>query len=73
MVYGRPVSASAAVQAGELPRAQTIYTELKPLLEFIVPGGLATTVEAGLASLGAAVGDASPAQQGCRRRAIADV
>lgn len=28
-----------AVRASELPRAQTIYTELKPLLEFIVAGG----------------------------------
>jgi 4-hydroxy-tetrahydrodipicolinate synthase len=46
-----------AVRAGELPRAQTIYTELKPLLEFIVAGGLATTVKAGLALIGAGVGD----------------
>ena len=46
-----------AVRAGELPRAQTIYTELKPLLEFIVAGGLATTVKAGLELIGAAVGD----------------
>lgn len=33
-----------AVRAGELPRAQTIYAELKPLSEFIVARGLATTV-----------------------------
>jgi 4-hydroxy-tetrahydrodipicolinate synthase len=46
-----------AVRAGELERAQTIYTELKPLLEFIVAGGLATTVKAGLDLLGAGVGD----------------
>jgi 4-hydroxy-tetrahydrodipicolinate synthase len=46
-----------AVRAGELQRAQTIYTELKPLLEFIVAGGLAATVKAGLELLGAGVGD----------------
>jgi 4-hydroxy-tetrahydrodipicolinate synthase len=46
-----------ALRAGELQRAQTIYTELKPLLEFIVAGGLATTVKAGLKLLGAGVGD----------------
>lgn len=46
-----------AVQASELQRAQTIYAELKPLLEFIVAGGLATTVKAGLELLGAGVGD----------------
>jgi 4-hydroxy-tetrahydrodipicolinate synthase len=46
-----------AVRAGELQRAQTIYDELKPLLEFIVAGGLATTVKAGLDLLGAGVGD----------------
>jgi 4-hydroxy-tetrahydrodipicolinate synthase len=47
----------AAVREGELPRAQAIYTELKPLLEFIVAGGLATTVKAGLELMGAGVGD----------------
>ncbi|MBO0880176.1 MAG: dihydrodipicolinate synthase family protein, partial [Mycobacterium sp.] len=46
-----------AVRGGELKRAQTIYAELKPLLEFIVAGGLATTVKAGLELLGAGVGD----------------
>ena len=46
-----------AVRAGELQRAQTIYTELKPMLEFIVAAGLATTVKAGLELLGAGVGD----------------
>jgi len=46
-----------AVRAGELPRAQAIYDELKPLLEFIVAGGLATTVKAGLELLGVGVGD----------------
>jgi 4-hydroxy-tetrahydrodipicolinate synthase len=46
-----------AVRASEFPRAQTIYTELKPLLEFIVAGGLATTAKAGLALIGAGVGD----------------
>jgi 4-hydroxy-tetrahydrodipicolinate synthase len=46
-----------AVLAGELSRAQAIYDDLKPLLEFIVAGGLATTVKAGLELLGAGVGD----------------
>ena len=46
-----------AVRAGELQRAQTIYTELKPLLEFIMAGGLAATVQAGLELLGVSVGD----------------
>jgi 4-hydroxy-tetrahydrodipicolinate synthase len=46
-----------AVRTGQLQRAQTIYAELKPLLEFIVAGGLATTVKAGLELLGAGVGD----------------
>lgn len=45
-----------AVRAGELQRAQTIYAELKPLLEFIVAGGLTTTVKAGLELLGVGVG-----------------
>jgi 4-hydroxy-tetrahydrodipicolinate synthase len=46
-----------AVRAGELDTAQKIYDELKPLLEFIVAGGLATTVKAGLDLLGVGVGD----------------
>ncbi len=46
-----------AVRARELARAQAIYTELKPLLEFIVAGGLATTVKAGLELLGVGMGD----------------
>jgi len=46
-----------AVRAGDLDKAQKIYDELKPLLEFIVAGGLATTVKAGLELLGAGVGD----------------
>ncbi|WP_375488332.1 dihydrodipicolinate synthase family protein [uncultured Mycobacterium sp.] len=46
-----------AVRVGELDKAQKIYDELKPLLEFIVAGGLATTVKAGLDLLGVGVGD----------------
>jgi 4-hydroxy-tetrahydrodipicolinate synthase len=46
-----------AVRAGEIPRAQAIYADLKPLLEFIVAGGLATTVKAGLELLGVGVED----------------
>jgi 4-hydroxy-tetrahydrodipicolinate synthase len=45
--------------AGELPRAQAIYAELKPLLEFVMAGGLATTAEAGLGLLGLGVGNPS--------------
>jgi dihydrodipicolinate synthase/N-acetylneuraminate lyase len=46
-----------AVRPGELPRARAIYTEVKLLLEFIVAGGLATTVKAGLQLPGVGVGD----------------
>lgn len=46
-----------AVCAGDLDKAQAIYDDLKPLLQFIVVGGLATTVKAGLDLLGFPVGD----------------
>jgi 4-hydroxy-tetrahydrodipicolinate synthase len=46
-----------AVRSGDLDKAQILYDELKPLLEFIVAGGLATTVKAGLELLGFPVGD----------------
>ncbi|CQD22228.1 dihydrodipicolinate synthetase family protein [Mycobacterium europaeum] len=46
-----------AVRAGDLDKAQTRYDDLKPLLQFIVAGGLATTVKAGLDLLGFPVGD----------------
>lgn len=46
-----------AMEAGELNRAQQIYESLRPLLEFIVAGGLPTTVKAGLDILGTNVGD----------------
>jgi 4-hydroxy-tetrahydrodipicolinate synthase len=46
-----------AVRAGDPQRAQVIYDDLKPLLEFIVAGGLATTVKAGLDLLGFPMGD----------------
>ena len=46
-----------AVRANEISTAQAIYVELKPLLEFIVAGGLATTVKAGLELLGVGVGN----------------
>jgi 4-hydroxy-tetrahydrodipicolinate synthase len=49
-----------AVRAGDFDKARTVYTELKPLLEFIVAGGLATTVKAGLDLLGVGVGDPRP-------------
>ncbi|MDI3315141.1 MAG: dihydrodipicolinate synthase family protein [Mycobacterium sp.] len=46
-----------AVRAGDARTAEAIYGELKPLLEFIVAGGLATTVKAGLDLLGFPAGD----------------
>jgi 4-hydroxy-tetrahydrodipicolinate synthase len=46
-----------AVRAGDLEKAQILYDDLKPLLEFIVTGGLATTVKAGLDLLGVPAGD----------------
>lgn len=46
-----------AVRAGDLTKAQAIYADLKPLLEFIVAGGLPTTVKAGLDLLGFPAGD----------------
>jgi dihydrodipicolinate synthase/N-acetylneuraminate lyase len=49
----------SAEGAGELPRAQAIYAELLPLLEFVVAGGLATTAAAGLGLLGVGIGDPS--------------
>lgn len=49
-----------AVRAHDLDKAQALYDDLKPLLEFIVAGGLATTVKAGLDLLGFAVGDPRP-------------
>lgn len=46
-----------AVRAGELEKAQLLYDDLKPLLQFIVAGGLPTTVKAGLELLGVPAGD----------------
>ena len=46
-----------AVRSGDLEKAQILYDDLKRLLEFIVAGGLATTVKAGLDLLGFPVGD----------------
>ncbi|MBS4729387.1 dihydrodipicolinate synthase family protein [Mycobacterium sp. SM1] len=46
-----------AVRAGDVSTAEAIYRDLKPLLEFIVAGGLATTVKAGLDLLGFPAGD----------------
>lgn len=46
-----------AVRAQDLETAQRLYDDLKPLLQFIVAGGLATTVKAGLELLGVPVGD----------------
>ncbi len=45
-----------AVRTGDLDKAQALYDDLKPLLEFIVAGGLATTVKAGLELLGVPAG-----------------
>ncbi|WP_172827284.1 dihydrodipicolinate synthase family protein [Mycobacterium asiaticum] len=46
-----------AVRAGDLEKAQIHYDDLKPLLQFIVAGGLPTTVKAGLDLLGVPVGE----------------
>ncbi|GAB1811172.1 dihydrodipicolinate synthase family protein [Mycobacterium sp. MUNTM1] len=46
-----------AVRAQDLDTAQKLYDDLKPLLTFIVAGGLATTVKAGLELLDFGVGD----------------
>ncbi|ATA28238.1 4-hydroxy-tetrahydrodipicolinate synthase [Mycobacterium lepraemurium] len=46
-----------AVRANDLDTAQRLYDDLKPLLTFIVAGGLATTVKAGLELLDFKVGD----------------
>lgn len=46
-----------AVRADDLEKAQLRYDDLKPLLQFIVAGGLPTTVKAGLDLLGFPVGD----------------
>ncbi|HEU0191173.1 MAG TPA: dihydrodipicolinate synthase family protein [Mycobacterium sp.] len=49
-----------AVRSGALDKAQVLYDDLKPLLEFIVAGGLATTVKAGLELLGVPAGVPRP-------------
>ncbi|OBJ50157.1 dihydrodipicolinate synthase family protein [Mycobacterium asiaticum] len=46
-----------AVRGGDLEKAQLLYDDLKPLLQFIVAGGLPTTVKAGLELLGVPAGD----------------
>lgn len=46
-----------AIRADDLEKAQLLYDDLKPLLQFIVAGGLPTTVKAGLDLLGVPVGD----------------
>ena len=45
-----------AVQAGDLDAARLLYDDLRPLLEFVVAGGLPTTVKAGLELLGVPAG-----------------
>ncbi|OLP01966.1 dihydrodipicolinate synthase family protein [Mycolicibacterium porcinum] len=50
----------AAARAGDWSKAEAIYTEFKPFLEFIVAGGLPTTIKGGLELLGRSVGDPRP-------------
>jgi 4-hydroxy-tetrahydrodipicolinate synthase len=50
----------AAAQAGDWTKAEAIYAEIKPFLEFIVAGGLPTTIKGGLELLGRGVGDPRP-------------
>lgn len=45
-----------AVREGNLDRARDLYDEIQPLLEFIVAGGLPTTIKAGLEILGTDMG-----------------
>lgn len=45
-----------AIRAGDAARAETLYEDLRPLLEFIVAGGLPTTIKGGLELLGRGVG-----------------
>jgi len=47
----------AAVLANDLSQARTLFYRQLPLLEFILKGGLPTTVKAGLRTLGLEVGD----------------
>lgn len=49
-----------AIRAGDQARAEAIYADLAPLLEFIVAGGLPTTVKGGLELLGRGVGVPRP-------------
>jgi 4-hydroxy-tetrahydrodipicolinate synthase len=49
-----------AIRAGDQARAEAIYTDLAPLLEFIVAGGLPTTVKGGLELLNRGVGAPRP-------------
>lgn len=49
-----------AVRAGDHARAEAVYEDLRPLLEFIVAGGLPTTVKGGLELLGKGVGAPRP-------------
>ncbi|MBJ7465774.1 MAG: dihydrodipicolinate synthase family protein [Mycolicibacterium sp.] len=49
-----------AIRAGDQPRAEALYEDLRPLLEFIVAGGLPTTVKGGLEVLGQGVGVPRP-------------
>ncbi len=50
----------AALRAGNQSRAEAIYQDLRPLLEFIVAGGLPTTVKGGLDVLGQGAGVPRP-------------
>lgn len=45
-----------AIRAGDAARAESLYEDLRPLLEFIVAGGLPTTIKGGLELLGRGVG-----------------
>lgn len=47
----------AAIRGGDSDAAQAQYDRLRPLLEFIVAGGLPTTVKAGLELLGVPAGE----------------
>jgi 4-hydroxy-tetrahydrodipicolinate synthase len=52
-----PLALYNAVQAGDLETARAVFYRQLPLLQFIVRGGLPTTVKAGLRLLGVDAGE----------------
>lgn len=57
LLGGRPQQLFSLMQAGDVDAARSLFYQLLPVLQFIVSGGLPTTVKAGLALRGLAVGN----------------